>query len=60
MAIEFEKTYNNKCKATIKWINDLLDYKELREGNYTKIIGIWDDHDYGVNDGGAKNPIKIL
>jgi alkaline phosphatase D len=23
------------------------------------IIGIWDDHDYGMNDGDARNPIKI-
>jgi alkaline phosphatase D len=23
-----------------------------------KILGTWDDHDYGVNDGGFENPIK--
>ncbi|MGK7393875.1 MAG: alkaline phosphatase D family protein [Candidatus Cyclobacteriaceae bacterium M3_2C_046] len=27
------------------------DYHQLREA--TEIIGTWDDHDYGVNDGGA-------
>ena len=26
--------------------------------NHTKIIATWDDHDYGVNDGGTENPIK--
>jgi len=24
----------------------------------TKIIGVWDDHDYGVNDGGKEYPMK--
>jgi len=23
------------------------------------IIGTWDDHDYGLNDGDSTNPIKI-
>ena len=23
------------------------------------MIGIWDDHDYGVNDGDARNPFRI-
>ncbi len=26
--------------------------------NNLKIIGTWDDHDYGINDGGFENPIK--
>jgi alkaline phosphatase D len=26
--------------------------------NQTKIIGIWDDHDYGVSDGDSSNPHK--
>lgn len=29
---------------------DLLDYRRLRLN--TAVIGIWDDHDYGINDGG--------
>ena len=24
----------------------------------TPILAVWDDHDYGVNDGGSENPIK--
>lgn len=24
------------------------------------VIGIWDDHDYGINNGGKNNPIKAL
>jgi len=28
----------------------------LRE-NYL-VVGIWDDHDYGLNDGDYKNPMK--
>lgn len=26
-------------------------YKEMRYNNVTQIIGVWDDHDYGKNDG---------
>lgn len=33
------------------------DYKEL--ANQTRIMGIWDDHDYGVNDGGVEYPKKV-
>jgi alkaline phosphatase D len=31
-------------------------YQKLKER--AKIIGTWDDHDYGVNDGGKGNPIR--
>ena len=27
-----------------------IDYKKLRNSG-TKVIGVWDDHDYGYNDG---------
>ena len=33
-------------------------YTLLRQSN-TTILGIWDDNDYGVNDGEADNPIKV-
>jgi len=23
------------------------------------LLGVWDDHDYGLNDGGVENPIKV-
>ncbi|MDX2302731.1 MAG: alkaline phosphatase D family protein [Microscillaceae bacterium] len=32
------------------------DYQKIREKS--KIIGVWDDHDYGVNDGGKSYPKK--
>ncbi|GAB4328934.1 MAG: hypothetical protein OHK0038_02840 [Flammeovirgaceae bacterium] len=32
------------------------DYQKLI--NKSRIIGIWDDHDYGMNDGGKQNPLK--
>lgn len=32
------------------------DYLILRDS--TEIIGIWDDHDYGLNDGGKEWPVK--
>ena len=31
-------------------------YRELRET--TPILGTWDDHDYGINNGDASNPVK--
>ena len=24
----------------------------------TKVVGVWDDHDYGINDGGEEFPLK--
>lgn len=37
-------------------LNENEDYKKLREK--TPFLAIWDDHDYGQNDGGADNPEK--
>ena len=31
-------------------------YQQLRQ--QTPIIGVWDDHDYGVNDGGKEYPMR--
>lgn len=31
-------------------------YKRLRQN--TTVLGIWDDHDYGINDGGKNHPTK--
>ena len=31
-------------------------YTRVRE--YCDVIGIWDDHDYGVNDGGSEYPMR--
>ena len=36
--------------------NQQADYQTLRQ--QTPIIGIWDDHDYGVNDGDRNFPMK--
>jgi alkaline phosphatase D len=55
--LSFNKTFNNKCTYQIK-----IDYKEMRLK--TPIIGTWDDHDYGRNDGNTyfkyKNVTKEL
>lgn len=32
------------------------DYATLRRG--TKVLGVWDDHDYGTSNGGGDNPHK--
>ena len=60
MRQKFNLTYENQCKAIYLRIIPLilkLDYSQLRKK--TGIIGIWDDHDYGVNDGDSRNPAKI-
>jgi alkaline phosphatase D len=36
---------------------DHADYKALRE--HCRIIGVWDDNDYGISDGGKNNPNKV-
>jgi len=36
---------------------DKPDYKKFTK--QTDIIGVWDDHDFGVNDGGAEYPQKM-
>jgi alkaline phosphatase D len=33
------------------------DYKSLRE--QCRVLGVWDDNDYGVSDGGRNNPNKV-
>jgi len=37
-------------------LHSLPEYSQLR--STTKIIGTWDDHDYGANDGGLEYPSK--
>ncbi|WP_026260575.1 alkaline phosphatase D family protein [Spirosoma luteum] len=32
-------------------------YQQLRHS--TPVIGVWDDHDYGVNDGGKEYPMRV-
>jgi alkaline phosphatase D len=36
---------------------DNPDYRSLRE--QCRVIGVWDDNDYGVSDGGKENPNKV-
>ncbi len=36
--------------------NNIPEYKSFKAK--TPIIAIWDDHDYGLNDGGSENPDK--
>ena len=52
--MKFEETTNDPCKIIL--IIVLIDYKEFAKGR--KIIGVWDDHDYGVNDGNKNFPKK--
>jgi alkaline phosphatase D len=33
------------------------DYRRLRES--VGVVGVWDDHDYGLDDGDSSNPIRI-
>lgn len=40
----------NVLKAKYQELEDVDDFRKLRES--TQLIATWDDHDYGVNDGG--------
>lgn len=48
--MEFIRANYNKQK-------DYPSYKKFVES--TAIIGSWDDHDYGLNDGGVEFPKKV-
>ncbi len=34
------------------------DYVQLK--SQTRVIGVWDDHDFGINNGGKVNPVKKM
>lgn len=56
-----DNIYGDTADMTLlkaKWDKQKADpgYSGLRE--ITKVIGTWDDHDYGVNDGGKDFPKK--
>jgi alkaline phosphatase D len=44
----------NVLRAKWRQLAEQPDYARLRTG--TRVLGVWDDHDYGVNDGGAEYP----
>lgn len=45
VAFSGEETYRAKLEET----KNLASYQRLR--HKTQIVGVWDDHDYGINDG---------
>jgi len=51
-----DTTDNRALAAHYKRLKTLPDYKKLR--SKTQIIGVYDDHDYGVNDGCKDHPTK--
>lgn len=42
----------DKLARMYKAQNDIAGYKKLKDK--TPIVGTWDDHDYGLNDGGVE------
>jgi len=63
--IDFSKTgpelkFPGEEEARQKFIETKEDpkYKQLRES--TPVIGVWDDHDYGVNNAGKDFPYKEI
>lgn len=46
-----------EMRAAYAMLGDKPVYQKLRET--CPIIAIWDDHDYGVNDGGVEFPMKV-
>jgi hypothetical protein len=59
----FNRTYSNECKEmpshTLLLILrfDSVDYQSLRAR--VPVVGVWDDHDYGINDGDATYKWKV-
>ena len=47
-----------KYKAKLQETKNLPSYQRLR--NSTQIVGVWDDHDYGINDGTATFKYKDI
>ncbi|MFZ4404479.1 MAG: alkaline phosphatase D family protein [Pseudobdellovibrionaceae bacterium] len=51
------KAEQKPASEQYKKLNKIPEYKKARES--IPFMATWDDHDYGVNDGGANNPDKI-
>lgn len=51
-----DTTEVEKMRAKYQQQLDRPAYQRFIEA--VPVIGVWDDHDYGINDGGKKNPIK--
>jgi len=45
-----------KLQADYDKLNSIAEYKTLKKN--TKVLAIWDDHDYGYNDNGREYPKK--
>lgn len=46
----------NEMREKYAQLNAKPGFMKLRE--FCPILGVWDDHDYGVNDGGEEYPMK--
>jgi len=46
-----------ELRSMYKAQNEVAGYKELKDK--VPVIGIWDDHDYGKNDGGEEFEMKV-
>lgn len=59
-----EKILTEQSKINVRKEFNYVDYQELLKEGKTKIIGVWDDHDYGKNNGGLeyqrKNEMRKL
>lgn len=52
-----DTTNMKTLKAKYQKLAEVTDFQELKK--QTKLIAVWDDHDYGVNDGGKSYPKKV-
>jgi len=53
-----KKPYQHDLVKKYSLLNQVEGYKQLK--TQTPIIGVWDDHDYGVNNGDHTNPKKYF
>lgn len=53
-----DTTNERKLISAYNTLGESKEYKEFR--SVVPVVATWDDHDYGINDGGARHPTKEM
>jgi len=56
MLLKYEDYNKEYVQARFKHTYDSKGYSVLRNNGKTLITGVWDDHDYGLNNAGSEYP----
>ncbi len=52
-----DSTHPLQIRAAYRKLNEQPGFQKLRTS--CRLLGTWDDHDYGINDGGSEHPHKV-